>query len=279
MASKKKRPAAAPRATRKGDQVLTHRDVMGAAARPDPELQRRSQLLWEDRTPATRGPKAAVTPDDVVRAAVAIADADGLTAITMHAVAAKLGFTTMALYRYFPNKETLLDAVIDAGTGQPPAFGTPRADWRTEVRDWSLAKRAMLCARPWLAELPFVAAPHGPNWLSWLEAITASLSRTSLKLSDIGAVLSIVDGFTRGASDTAISLARAQAKGISPAEWAAGVGADLGRAIGDPRFPKFAAIITAPSDESPRSLEESFTFGLEIVLDGIEHFIAQQDGR
>jgi AcrR family transcriptional regulator len=242
-------------------------------------LQRRSHLLWEDRTPATRGPKAALTPDDVVRAAVEIADADGLSAVTMHAVAAKLGFTTMAIYRYFPNKETLLDAVIDAGTGQPPAFRTPRADWRSEIREWSLAKRALLCARPWLAELPFVAAPHGPNWLSWLEAITDSLSRTPLKLSDIGAVLSIVDGFTRGASDTAISLARAQAKGISPAEWAAGVGADLGRAIGDPRFPKFAAVITAPSEESPRSLEESFTFGLEIVLDGIEHFLAQQDGR
>lgn len=284
MASKKQRPATAtvtakPRAKRKGDQVLTHRDVMGAAVRPDAELQRRSQLLWEDRTPATRGPKAALTPDDVVRAAVEIADAEGLSAVTMHAVAAKIGFTTMAIYRYFPNKETLLDAVIDAGTGQPPAFRSPRADWRTEVREWSLAKRAMLCARPWLAELPFVAAPHGPNWLSWLEAITDSLSRTSLNLSDIGPVLSIVDGFTRGASDTAISLARAKAKGITPEEWAAGVGADLGRAIGDPRFPKFAAVITAPSDEQPRSLEESFTFGLELVLDGIEQYIAQQDGQ
>lgn len=275
MAGRKKRPTAS-QAARAGDQVLRHSDLMGAAARPDPELQRRSQLLWEDRTPATRGPKAAVTPDEVVRAAVEIADQDGLTSVTMHAVAAKLGFTTMALYRYFPNKETLLDAVIDAGTGRPPAFREPRADWRTEVREWSLAKRAMLCDRPWLAELPFVAAPHGPNWLSWLEAISDSLSRTPLKLSDIGAVLSIVDGYTRGASDTAISLARAQAKGISPAEWAAGVGADLGRAIGDHRFPRFASIITAPSEDKTRSLEESFVFGLELVLDGIEHYIARQ---
>jgi len=295
MANKKKRPAAvksssAPAAVksstapaagskstreRNASKQLTHADMMGAASKPDAELQRRSQLLWEDRTPATRGPKAAVTPDDVVRTAVAIADTDGLSAVTMHAVAAKLGFTTMALYRYFPNKETLLDAVIDAGTGQPPRFREPRADWRSEVREWSLAKRAMLIARPWLAELPFVAAPHGPNWLSWLEAITDSLSRTSLALSDIGPVLSIVDGFTRGASDTAISLARAEARGISAAEWAAGVGADLGRSIGDPRFTSFAAVITAPSDGPPRSLEDSFVFGLELVLDGIELYIKQ----
>jgi AcrR family transcriptional regulator len=273
MASRKRRGATASPRTRAGARTLTHDDVMAAAVRPDPDLQRRSQLLWEDRARATRGPKAALTPDDVVRAAVELADAEGLSAVTMHAVATRLGFTTMALYRYFPSKETLLDAVIDAGTGQPPRVAEPRADWRTEVTQWAMAKRAMLCARPWLAELPFVAAPHGPNWLSWLEAITDSLSRTALALSDVGAVLSIVDGYTRGASDTAISLARAQARGITPAEWAAGVGADLGRAIGDPRFPKFAALITAPSDGKPRTLEEGFVFGLERVLDGIELYM------
>lgn len=254
---------------------LSHSDVMQAAVRADPELQRRSQLLWEDRTPGTRGPKAAVSPDDVVQAAMEIADADGLAAVTMSAVAGRLGFTTMALYRYFPNKETLIDAVIDAGTGQPPAFTEPRADWRREVSGWAHAKRASLCARPWLAELPFVAAPHGPNWLLWLEAITNALSRTGLSAQDIGGALSVVDGYTRGASDTAVSLARARKRGISDAEWAAGVGADLGRAIGDPRFPCFAAVITAPPDTAPRSLEASFDWGLERVLDGIEAYIAK----
>lgn len=279
MASKKRPAARTPKRTRGATRELTHDDLMGAAIRPDPDLQRRSQLLWEDRARATRGPKAAVTPDDVVRAAVEIADAEGLSAVTMHAVAAKLGFTTMALYRYFPSKETLLDAVIDAGTGEPPRFAEPRSDWRSEVTEWAMAKRAMLCARPWLAELPFVAAPHGPNWLGWLEAISDSLSRTSLTPPDIGAMLSIVDGYTRGASDTAVSLARAQARGITPAEWAAGVGADLGRAVGDPRFRHFAAVITAPSDRRARSLEESFEFGLQRVLDGIERYLSASDSR
>lgn len=273
MAGRKKSPAKSTK-RRAGAAELTHDDVMAAATRPDPELQRRSELLWDDRTRATRGPKAALTPDDVVQAAIEVADVDGLAAVTMHAVAARLGFTTMAIYRYFPSKETLLDAVIDAGTGRPPAPAKPRGDWRTEVTLWAKAKRASLCARPWLAELPFVAAPHGPNWLSWLEAITDSLSRTSLNAADIGGMLSVVDGYTRGASDTAISLARAQARGVSAAEWAAGVGADLGRAIGDPRFPKFAAVLTAPSDGKPRTLEESFDFGLQRVLDGIEQYIA-----
>lgn len=267
------------RTARAGRGSLTHEDVMQASIRPDPELRRRSELLWEDRTPATRGPKAALTPDDVVRAAVDLADADGLSAVTMHAVAARVGFTTMAVYRYFPSKDALLDAVIDAGTGLPPQWSVPRADWRTEISRWAHAKRALLCARPWLAELPFVAAPHGPNWLAWLESIADSLSRTGLRGTDIGQMLSIVDGYTRGASDTAVSLARARARGITEAEWAAGVGADLGRAIGDPRFPAFAALITTPATSRALTLEESFDFGLQRVLDGIARYIEGATAR
>ncbi len=274
MAGRKKAGAGARSAKQRATRAaLTHDDIMGLAVRPDPELRRRSELLWEDRTRGTRGPKPGFAPDDVVRAAVEIADADGIAAVTMHAVASRLGFTTMAVYRYFPNKETLLDAVIDAGTGSPPPLTEPRADWRTELRQWAHAKRASLCARPWLAELPFVAAPHGPNWLGWLEAITDSLARTGLNAADIGGALSIVDGYARGASDTAVSLARARARGITEAEWAAGVGADLGRAIGDPRFPRFSALITAPSAGNPRTIDESFDFGLERVLDGLELYV------
>ena len=246
---------------------------MQASVRVDPVLRRRSQLLWEDRTPPSRGPKPTLTPDDVVQAAIEIADEEGLSALTMQAVAARLGFTAMAIYRYFPSKEALHDAIVDAGMGLPPRPREPRGGWRDEVTQWAHAKRAMLCSRPWLAELPFVAAPHGPNWLAWLEAVMKPLSTTGLSAPDRGEMLSIIDGFTRGASDTAISLARARARGTSEAEWAAAVGADLGRAIGDPRFPTFAAMLTAPPTGRPRTMEESFDFGLQRVLDGIERYI------
>jgi AcrR family transcriptional regulator len=272
MAAKKK-AAKRPRA-------LTHEDVMNAAVRPDPGMQRRSQLLWEDRSPATRGPKAGFTPDEVVNAAIAIADQKGgLSAVTMQAVSAKLGLTTMAVYRYFPNKEALYDAIIDAGMGLPPKPVNPPRGWREEVSAWSHAKREMLCARAWLAELPFVAAPHGPNWMAWLEGLAAPLARAGLRGELIGQMLSIVDGYARGASDTAISLSRARSHGITEQQWAAAVGADLGRAIGDPRFPAFASILSAPLEGKPRNLQESFDFGLQRVLDGIELYIEQQMGR
>ncbi len=256
--------------------VLTHEDVMSAAVQPNAELQRRSQLLWEDRSRSTRGPKAAFTPDEVVGAAMMIADEEGgLSGVTMQAVSARLGLSTMAIYRYFPNKEALVDAIIDAGMGLPPAPPSPGGDWREEVARWAHAKREMLCARPWLAELPFVAAPHGPHWLAWLEALAVPLARAGLSGELLGQMISVVDGYTRGASDTSISLARARARGMTEQEWAAAVGADLGRAIGDPRFPAFASILTAPLAGRPRTMQESFDFGLQRVLDGIALYLAE----
>ncbi len=261
------------RAVKAAPDVLSHDVMMQASVRVDPELRRRSQLLWDDRAQSTRGPKASLTPDEVVQVAMPLADEEGLSAVTMSAVSARLGFTTMAIYRYFPSKEALLDAIVDAGLGLPPRPPRRRGDWRGELAQWARAKRTMLCARPWLAELPFVAAPHGPNWLRWLESVIDALSATGLDSADMGEVLSILDGYTRGASDTAISLARARARGSSAAQWAAEVGADLGRAIGDPRFPHFAALLTTPSNRPTRTMDESFEFGLSRVLDGIERYV------
>ncbi|MBL8960045.1 MAG: TetR/AcrR family transcriptional regulator C-terminal domain-containing protein [Gemmatimonadetes bacterium] len=246
---------------------------MSASLAVDPELRRRSELLWEDRSRATRGPRAAFTPEDVVAVATELADVEGLAAVTMNAVSARLGLTTMAVYRYFPSKETLIDAIIDAGMGLPPTPEHPEREWRAEVTRWAHAKREMLIRRPWLAELPFVAAPHGPNWLLWLEALAAQFARTGLRGRDVGEMISIVDGFTRGASDTSISLARWKSRGKTEREWAAAVGADLGRSLGDPRFPAFAAIITSPGDTDGGSLSESFDFCLQRVLDGIEAYV------
>ena len=259
--------------------------MAGKAGNSSEELRRRSGLLWDAQQRPGRGPKPTVGRADVVAAAIRIADGDGLAALTMQAVAEELGFTTMALYRYFPNKEALIDACVDAALEAPPQRIGSREGWRAEVKYWAYAKRAMLCARPWLAELPFVASPHGPNWLSWHEAFLQTIADTKLSPEDMMDVLSVVHGYVSGSSDTAISLARATSRGISFEEWAQAVGSDLCRAINDPRYPMLSAILSSKSGGispgsplparggRPRTMDESFDFGLERVLDGIERYM------
>ena len=249
------------------------------------EIARRSGLLWDAPHKPTRGPKAALSREDVVAAAISVADAGDLVALTMHAVAAKLGYTPMALYRYFPNKEALVDAAVDAALGAPPERTGAYEGWRAEIKHWAYAKRAMLCARPWLAELPFVAAPHGPNWLSWHEAFLRTIAHAGLTPEDMMDVLSVVHGYVHGSSDTIISLARATSRGVTPEQWAAAVGADLCRAINDPRYPVLSGILTSSSGGitetsslptkggKPRTMDESFDWGLERVLDGIQRYL------
>jgi AcrR family transcriptional regulator len=249
------------------------------------ELRKRSELLWDAPLRPSRGPKPALSRADVVEAAISIAAKEGLAALTMHAVAKRLGFTTMAIYRYFPSKEALIDASVDAAMGLPPQRRDPRLGWRQEVKHWAYAKREMLCSRPWLAELPFVAAPHGPNWLSWHESFLQTIADTSLSPEDMMDMLSIVHGYVGGSSDTAISLARARSRGVSDEQWAQAVSADLQRAINDPRYPMLSSIFLSASggisatsplparQGRPRTMDESFDFGLERVLDGIQHYM------
>ncbi|MCC7054282.1 MAG: TetR/AcrR family transcriptional regulator C-terminal domain-containing protein [Gemmatimonadaceae bacterium] len=285
------RPAAKGRkgttkaAPRRGTAEPTHPAASGVAFDAE-EIRKRSELLWDTPHKATRGPKAALSRDDVVAAAIRVADEGDLAALTMHAVAAQLGYTPMALYRYFPNKEALVDAAVDAALGAPPRRDGPHEGWRAEIRHWACAKREMLCARPWLAELPFVAAPHGPNWLSWHEAFLRTIAHTGLTPEDMMDVLSVVHGYVHGSADTIISLSRATARGVTPEQWAAAVGADLSRAIGDPRYPMLSGILTSTSggitegsslptrDGKQRTMDESFDWGLQRVLDGIERYLA-----
>ena len=169
-----------------------------------------------------------------------------------------------------------------------PEGGQLRSSWRLtppRVKYWAHAKRTMLCSRPWLAELPFVAAPHGPNWLSWHEAFLQTIAETGLSPEDKMDALSAVHGYVSGSSDTAISLARAVSRGTTFEQWAQAVGSDLCRAIDDPRYPLLSAILTSKSggisEQSPlparggrpRTMDESFDFGLDRLLDGIERYI------
>src|SRR3954462_15876956 len=88
---------------------------------PDVELPRGVALAWGVAANPQRGPKRELSIERIVEAAVEIADAEGLAAVSMSSVATSLGFTTMSLYRYVSATEDLILLMQEYGTGLPPA--------------------------------------------------------------------------------------------------------------------------------------------------------------
>src|ERR1700754_3557298 len=80
--------------------------------------QRSLELLWRRQQPPTRGPKQRLDLDEIVRAAIEVADADGLSALSMRKVAERLGVGTMSLYTYVPGKAELVDVMLDTVCGE-----------------------------------------------------------------------------------------------------------------------------------------------------------------
>src|SRR5919198_4883542 len=104
-------------------------------AEPGASLPPGVATAWGVRTPPTKGPKPGLSLDRIVAAAVAVADADGLGAVSMHRVAQELGSSAMSLYRHVSSKEELLDLMVDAAFGTPPSASGE--DWRAGLARWA----------------------------------------------------------------------------------------------------------------------------------------------
>lgn len=152
--------------------------------------------LWTRPRRGARGPRAKVTRTRVVRAAVRIADRGGLAAVSMEAVAARLGISAMALYRHVPGKAALVALMLDDGLGPPPKLA---GSWRRRLVAWAQALAEVFRAHPWSLEASAGLRAMGPNELAWLNAGMAALEPTRLPLVDRHsaclAMLSIVRTF------------------------------------------------------------------------------------
>src|SRR6201994_2196395 len=115
------------------------------------------ELLWGRRERGRRGPHPGLSADAIVDAAVRIADAEGLEAISMARVAAKLGFTTMSLYRYVASKDELLQLMFNASALGAESLVIEGDGWRPRLRAWAVIQREMLDRHPWITQMPMPA--------------------------------------------------------------------------------------------------------------------------
>ncbi|MGW4767458.1 TetR/AcrR family transcriptional regulator [Nocardia sp. NPDC004278] len=233
---------------------------------PD-ELRR----LWRLPTGPRLGRPAELDVDRVVGTAVALADRDGLSGATLPKIAAALRVTPMSLYRYIGSKDELIVLMADLGFGPAIEPTEPRGDWRTHLRRWALAQRATFQRRPWLARLPIAGPPRGPNAIGWMDAGLRCLRDTDLDWAAKVGVITVVSGHVRQAFVLASELeVGSRAAGLEQTQVEQNYGRDLVELVDPARFPDAARLFAADIWEAPREDPDAdFTFGLELVLDGV----------
>jgi AcrR family transcriptional regulator len=231
------------------------------------------ELLWGPRPQRTRGPKPALDIERIAQTAIKVADADGLTAVSMQRIAGELGVTKMALYRYVPGKAELIALMVDTAAGQPPLPDGGSGGWRAQLGQWARQLLALLRRHPWLLDATVGPRIMGPNELGWLEHAVAALDGTGLDGGErMDAVVAVL-GHVRTIAQQ--SRTPTGTPHHHPEEQLGTVIAELLRTHGD-RYPALtAALAPAPRHSSQ---DNALDFGLERIFDGLGVFIAQRSG-
>ncbi|WP_017586133.1 TetR/AcrR family transcriptional regulator [Nocardiopsis ganjiahuensis] len=227
-------------------------------------------LLWSGLGQPRRGPRQQLTVERLVEAATGVAEEEGVEALSMRKVAARLGVGAATLYTYVPDKAALLALVVDDMTGQAPLPHTRPGNWREKVEAWAREDLASFREHPWLVEItggPFV----GPNGFAWMDSALRVFDGTGLSADEAFAVVEAVDGLVQGHVAKVVAADRVD-------RWTDPEGRSFAnvqesylatRAIEPDRFPAIERL------ESPPGPVQVFEQALAWLLDGVERRITE----
>jgi DNA-binding transcriptional regulator YhcF (GntR family) len=218
--------------------------------------------------PAGRDDGAAVR-DQIVRTAITIADAEGLSATTMRRIATDLDVATMALYRHVRGKDHLVTLMADAIFADHVLPDRPTGDWRAKLELLCRTHWAMYQRHPWLAHaVSFTRPLLTPAAIAHTEWTMRAVADQDLDPSTLIHVAATVANFVRG---TAVSLEREaeaeQDTGLTDDEWLHAQHQTLAAALRAGSFPILAGV--SARDDVELNLDTLFEFGLARLLDGL----------
>ncbi|MFD8246087.1 TetR/AcrR family transcriptional regulator [Nocardia sp. NPDC059691] len=206
---------------------------------------------------------APLSRERIVRAAIRLADADGLAAVSLRKVAAALDVGPMRLYGYIATKDELLDLMVDAVYAeiQPAGDG-----WREVLSSLAATTRQAAHQHEWFADLLGGRPQLGPHAMARGEAVLAALGGVDVDMAM--PVVAAVNAYVIGAVRREIADRRAErATGMDEHQWQIAFGPYLERAFATGRFP---ALETVVRDAAHLDADQTFRMGLDFLLDGIE---------
>ncbi|WP_374472444.1 TetR/AcrR family transcriptional regulator [Phenylobacterium sp.] len=249
---------------------------------PNAHDPRRSlELLWGRHEPGRRGPKPKLSLEEVIAAAIAIADREGVEALSIRRVAEKVGLSPMALYTYAPSKAELLELMYDRAMGELEAPDPALPGWREKLEAvarqlWALGHR-----HPWMMRIATHRPPLGPNFMQRMETVFRAIDGVGLDELEMELVEGLLTDYVRGAVRSALEAREVeQRSGMTDEQWLAIAEPTLMEILDPEAFPVLhrvgEALMAAYDGAFDRT--RGFEFGLQRVLDGIEMFIARKRG-
>ncbi|MFF3335979.1 TetR/AcrR family transcriptional regulator C-terminal domain-containing protein [Streptomyces sp. NPDC002888] len=226
------------------------------------------EVIWARPERTGRGPKPAYTRADIAAAAVRIADAQGLDAVSMRHVAAELGCGTMSLYNYVPRKEDLHELMVDAVSGEHERW-EPSGDWRADMVRVAHQTRALMHRHTWVPRLMSPVYGFSPNAMRYLEHCMACLDPFDAPFGTKMELLAMLNGCVTVYVSNELSTAeRTRSLPWSDEQEQAVRIAYLGSQIASGTYPRLAAAFM--EDAGPIDLEAVFARMLQRVLDGFQ---------
>ncbi|MCA0295224.1 MAG: TetR/AcrR family transcriptional regulator C-terminal domain-containing protein [Actinobacteria bacterium] len=214
-------------------------------------------------TPKTERTRPALTRQRVIDAAVALADREGIEALTIRALAVELDTKPMTLYHHVAGKEAIIDGVIDevfAEIEMPPTD----LPWQAAMRRRCISARDVLRRHPWATPLMESRANAGPANFAHHDAVLACLYRGGLERQLVAHAYALLDAFVYGFAVQESSLP------IGDHEQTAEFADKMFAGFPPGAYPALVEFTRQHVLQPDYAFEDSFDFGLDLLLDGIE---------
>lgn len=225
----------------------------------------RPELIWLRPERSARGPAPAHSRAAIAAAAIALADAEGLAAVSMRRIAAALGAGTMSLYTYVPKKEQLFDLMLDAVAGEWDLPEEPSGDPHADLLDFGRQGLAAMRRHPWVPALVLTRLTLGPNSLRCTEYFLAVLEPVNLPGGSKLELFAMLNGSICQFAQWEAN----QGVGESGDAWHAELAAYLGQAVSTGAYPYLAAAMADGRDAGPGSPDEMFERGFSRIVDSV----------
>ena len=210
-----------------------------------------------------------LSPERVLRAAVALADAGGIESLTMRRLGQDLGVEAMSLYKHVANKDALLDGMVDLVFAEieVPSGDT---DWRTAMRDRAASTRAALIRHPWATPLMQSRTAPGPATLHHHDTVIGTLRQAGFSVELTAHAFSVLDGYIYGFAMQQRSLP------FDTLEEAQEVGRQMFARMPAGAYPHLTELTVQHILQPGYDYGNEFDSGLKVVLDGIAGLLVQR---